>query len=262
MEFVCARARELPPALYDALAVYRFQVFVERLGWELPSAPGYEQDEFDHADTVHLVARDASGAITGCGRLLPTTGPYLLESVFPELFNGLEIPRDAGIWELSRFAAMPTQAQAETRRRDYLAERVLLRALRYCAERGVSQLLAVSTPPVERLLQRAGVRCRRLGPPIVHAGQAILAFVMQVDASSLQALEAFERRALEASTRAPAASPSLPSWTSSPSAALHLLPARLPRVDPHSSGGFAGTIADTVVPKLPGAPRRIASIHA
>ncbi len=198
MEFVCARAQELPMMLVDALAEYRFQVFVQRLGWELPCQPGYESDEFDRADTVHLMARDDHGHIVGCGRLLPTTGPYLLERVFPQLLNGLPVPRSPQVWELSRFAAMPTQPGVSAGRRDYMAERVLLQALRYCAGQDVTHLLAVSTPAVERLLLRAGVQCQRLGPPELYAGQPVLAFVIAVSDSSVRALEAFERAATQA----------------------------------------------------------------
>jgi acyl homoserine lactone synthase len=198
MEFVCARAQELPMMLVDALAEYRFQVFVERLGWELPSEPGYETDEFDRPDTVHLMARNEDGHIVGCGRLLPTTGPYLLERVFPQLLNGLPVPRSPQVWELSRFAAMPTQPGVSASRRDYMAERVLLQALRHCASQGVTHLLAVSTPAVERLLLRAGVQCQRLGPPELYAGQPVLAFVIAVSDSSLRALEVFERAATQA----------------------------------------------------------------
>lgn len=195
MNFLCAQAGELPQPLVDSLARYRYQVFVERLGWELPAAPGYEQDQFDHAGTVHIVARSPQGQIVGCGRLLPTTGPYLLESVFPQLFNGLPIPRHEQVWELSRFAAMDVDGGQPLTRADYMAERVLLQALRFCHARGVTHLLAVSTPPVERLLLRAGVECQRLGPPDIIGGQPVLAFVIRVSDVSIQALGAFETAA-------------------------------------------------------------------
>lgn len=188
MNVVCARAKELSQPLYDSLARYRYDVFVQRLGWELDTLPGYEQDQFDHPDTVHIVARNGDDEVVGCGRLLPTTGPYLLESVFPQLFNGLQVPRSTRVWELSRFAAMG----ANLRRQDYMAERILLQSLRFCAANGVSHLLAVSTPPVERLLLRAGVECQRLGPPEIIDGQAILAFVIAVTDVSIAALEHFE----------------------------------------------------------------------
>ena len=197
MNIVCAHADAIAPLLYDALAQYRYRVFVERLGWELPSQPGHEQDEFDHAGTVHLMARRADGSIVGCGRLLPTTGRYLLEGVFPQLLNGIPTPRSERIWELSRFAAMDPAVADAPSHNDHMAERVLLQALRYCAERGVTHLLAVSTPPVERLLQRAGVECQRLGPPDMAGGKPVLAFVIAVSQRSIDALSVIEAAAMQ-----------------------------------------------------------------
>lgn len=205
MHFLSATSQAMPETVYDELAAYRYSVFVERLGWELPSEPGYEQDQFDHAGTVHIVARhDDDDHVIGCGRLLPSTGRYLLESVFPELLNGLPVPRDAKTWELSRFAAMDVSPVpgAPIGRRDYLAERVLLEALRYCVQRGVTTLLAVTTLPVERLMQRAGVDMHRLGPPIVSGGQPICGFVIRVNEQSLNALAAFETLSKQAAAAA------------------------------------------------------------
>ena len=194
MDFLCARADDMPTPLYQSLAGYRYQVFVETLRWDLRCEAGYEQDQFDHADTVHVVARNEQGQIVGCGRLLPSTGPYLLESVFPALLNGIEVPRSEQIWELSRFAAMDFQRDAA---QEHLAERVLLEALRFCSTRGVTHLLAVSTPPVERLLRRAGVECQRLGPPIMAQGSPIVAFVISVSAVSIDALTVIEASVLQ-----------------------------------------------------------------
>lgn len=194
MNFVSARSSEFEPGLYDALARYRYRVFVERLGWELETTPGYEQDQFDHEGTVHVVARSPQGNIVGCGRPLPTTDNYLLQSVFPQLLNGLPAPRDPNIWELSRFAAMPIKVADGNVPAPctHVAKQVLLQALRFCAARGVSQLLAVSTLPVERLMLRVGVDVQRIGPPVVIAGHRVLAFVIGVHQQSLDALAVFE----------------------------------------------------------------------
>jgi acyl homoserine lactone synthase len=93
-------------ALRAAVGRYRYRVFVESLKWELPCQPGFEQDEFDRAGATHLVAMDAEAEVVGYSRLLPTTGPYLLETHFPHLLNGLPAPCTPRVWELSRFAAM------------------------------------------------------------------------------------------------------------------------------------------------------------
>ena len=193
MNFLTAKANEFPQGLHSRLARYRHQVFVERLGWELDTLAGYEQDQFDHDGTVHIVARDAGDEIVGCGRLLPCTGPYLLESVFPDLLNGAEAPRGEDVWELSRFAAMNVNVQAiSSGRRHYMAERVLLEALRFCVARGVKALVAVSTLPMERLMLRAGVDVHRMGAPTMIGGQQVLGFVILVNEQSIAALTAYE----------------------------------------------------------------------
>jgi len=193
MNFLTAPLNDLPPGLHARLAHYRHRVFVERLGWKLDTPYGYEQDQFDHDETIHIIARNDSGRIVGCGRLLPCTGPYLLESVFPQLLNGAEPPRGTDVWELSRFAAADLDAPAhESRRRDHLAERVLLEALRFCAARRVKTLVAVSTLSTERLMLRAGVDVHRMGAPVMVDGQALLGFVIAVNEQSIKALTAFE----------------------------------------------------------------------
>ena len=200
MNFLSAKTPDLPGTLHSLLASYRYKVFVERLGWELETEFDHEQDQFDHADTVHIVARNDDDQIVGCGRLLPCTGPYLLESVFPQLLNGASAPRSGTVWELSRFAAMDVDTVSNpTTRRDYMAERVLLEALRVCVKQRATTLIAVSTLAMERLMQRAGVDVHRMGPPHMIGGQWVLGFVINVNEQSICALEAFERAA-----RAPA----------------------------------------------------------
>jgi acyl homoserine lactone synthase len=196
MHFLSAKSHELPATLHSELAAYRYQVFVQRLGWKLETPVGHEQDQFDHDETVHIVARNDDEDIVGCGRLLPCSGPYLLESVFPQLLNGAPAPRNDKVWELSRFAAMDTDTTATpTSRRDYMAERVLLEALRFCAARGVETLIAVSSLPMERLMLRAGVDIHRMGLPHLIDGQPVLGFVINVNEQSISALATYEAAA-------------------------------------------------------------------
>lgn len=208
MQVSCNTAKSMSNEQRRELAQYRYKVFVQRLHWDLGDDQGLEQDQFDTEDTVHLVARDAFDQIIGCGRLLPTDGPYLLGDVFPQLFNGMEPPRDSNLWELSRFACSASTLDPQASNTQRLAERLLLQALRFCAQRGVKQLLAVTTPPVERLMRKAGVELTRVGPPVIYEGSAILALVIEVNARSMEALARFEEE-IQMPGAALAAQPSL-----------------------------------------------------
>lgn len=169
---------EFPSALTEALARYRHQIFIERLGWPLPASNGKETDQFDRPDTIYVLARDADGALCGCARLLPTSGPYLLRDVFPAMMGGEPLPCSSSIWELSRFAST---SRAATRR---LLTAVVARA----AQEGARRLIMISPLGVERLLQRMGVRTARAGEPVMSDGQTIFACWLDIDAHTCAAL--------------------------------------------------------------------------
>jgi acyl-homoserine lactone synthase len=88
----------------EAALRLRHRVFVEEKRWtELDRGDGLELDQFDTADAVHMLDIDASGAVLGYQRMLPTTMPHLLSEVMPFLCDG---PRPMGphIWEWTRYA--------------------------------------------------------------------------------------------------------------------------------------------------------------
>src|ERR1700754_3462299 len=90
--------------LKRALGEYRYKIFIEQLGWQLPTRDGIEQDQFDLDDTLYVVGIDEAGEIHGCARLLPTSNPYLLSEIFPHLVAPAMPPCSDSIWELSRFS--------------------------------------------------------------------------------------------------------------------------------------------------------------
>lgn len=97
---------EMSSDLLKQLGQYRYRVFIEMLGWDLDTEPGIETDQFDRPDTVFVIAEDNAQNIIGCSRLLPTTQPYLLKEVFPELLGLRKAPESPQVWELSRFSAL------------------------------------------------------------------------------------------------------------------------------------------------------------
>lgn len=104
IDVVSARELSARPDIAAALHRLRYRVFHERLGWRVAVDGGLERDSFDDLDPYYLLACDDRGNLVGTWRMLPTTGPYMLRDVFPHLLDGSEAPRDAAIWEGSRFA--------------------------------------------------------------------------------------------------------------------------------------------------------------
>lgn len=169
--------------VYRQVAGYRYKVFVENLGWDLHVADGLEQDQFDRPDTVYVAVQDNEGEVCGCARLLPTTHPYLLSEVFPQLLNGAIPPSSPEIWELSRFAAVdfnsPNQSPLRQMSSD-VAIALLQAAIECAASHGAKRLIAVSPLGTERLLRNAGFKAHRAGPPMMVDGLPVLAYWIEV----------------------------------------------------------------------------------
>ncbi len=170
MQFLVGSTSDLPRQWIHELAQYRHRVFVERLGWQLQGEPGIEFDAFDRPDTVYVIARGEHGRIVGCSRLLPTTAPYLLSHVFPELLEGCPPPCSPQIWELSRFAAMDLEDDGASNfgiTSSPTAVALLRASMRIAYERGASELVTVSPLGIERLLRKAGFEATRFGPAML-----------------------------------------------------------------------------------------------
>ncbi|AOJ71727.1 MULTISPECIES: N-acylhomoserine lactone synthase BspI1 [Burkholderia] len=179
----------LPSDLAADLGLYRHRVFVEQLGWKLPSASeGFERDQYDRDDTVYVFARDDDGEICGCARLLPTTRPYLLQELFPSLVaNDMPLPQAAAVWELSRFAANAEDPAGSGN--PAWAVRPMLAAVVECAvRRGAKQLIGVTFLSMERLFRRIGVHAHRAGPAQQIDGRMVVACWIDLDAQTLAAL--------------------------------------------------------------------------
>ncbi|MDX1368499.1 acyl-homoserine-lactone synthase [Pseudomonas sp.] len=182
MGFVSGRMSDFPLSYRQRMGRYRYEVFIERLGWDLKTPEQFECDQFDVDDAHYVIAENGQGDINGCARLLPTTRPYLLSEVFAPLLGGKPSPRGDDIWELSRFAALDlgrASCRGEQASSDS-AIALLKAAMTYAQQRGVTSLVSVSPLGVERLLKRGGIRFERLAPPRVINTQSLFACRMSV----------------------------------------------------------------------------------
>jgi acyl homoserine lactone synthase len=181
---------ELRSELKSGLASYRYQVFVESLGWSLPCEIGVEWDQFDRLNTIYVIAKEAGGEICGCARLLPTTGSYLLSEVFPYLLGDMPPPRDPQIWELSRFSTRVVDRRrtksaqdARSRFRDIFAAVVLA-----ATKRGARRLITFTTIGVERILRSIGIHAHRIGAPHLVDDEPVLVLWIELDEATHAAL--------------------------------------------------------------------------
>lgn len=178
----------LPHDLAADLGRYRRRVFVEQLGWALPSANEcFERDEFDRDDTVYVFARNGQGEMCGCARLLPTTRPYLLQALFAELFaEDMPAPQSSAVWELSRFAA--TSADSGSENAEWAVRPMLAAVVECAAQLGARQLIGVTFASMERLFRRIGVHAHRAGPPKMIDGRMVVACWIDIDPQTFAAL--------------------------------------------------------------------------
>jgi acyl homoserine lactone synthase len=183
MNVISGAAAELSSELFSKISSYRHKVFVETLQWKLETKNGAELDQFDHADTIYVVAQDNRGEVNGCARLLPTNQPYLLSEVFPQLLKGAAPPCTTEVWELSRFAAVDFSKKNETplgQVSSSNAYQLLQASIDCAARRGAKRLITVSPIGIERWLLRGGFKAHRSGPPMLIDGHRIFACLIDV----------------------------------------------------------------------------------
>ena len=143
---------------------FRHKVFYEHLGWDVGTENGMERDFYDQLNPIYMVARNHRNEIEACARLLPTSGSYMLKDTFPQLLCGEEAPQDPLIWELSRFAVVPSNSTEYTQAILSSLTFDMLRSIyNFARQHGIQRYILVTSAALERLLKRAGLPLYRFG---------------------------------------------------------------------------------------------------
>lgn len=138
----------------------RHRLFVERQGWDVPSHNGLEHDEFDTPAAQYLLWLDEHNETRGVARLIPTTRPYMVEKLWPDLVPG-PLPASKTVWEATRFGCDRT-LDARTRRRA-VAE-ILCALHEFGLEHGIKRYLAVMPVRLfKSVVIKAGCQVSMLG---------------------------------------------------------------------------------------------------
>lgn len=178
MNLIYGTANELDN-MYLSMGRFRYDVFVNTMGWDLPDADRVlhlEFDEFDTARAIYVVGLDGRDAVMACARLTVTTEPYLLKEKFPHLATDYALPDSNDVWELSRLAVRPTGSAPFSN-----TKRLFEAALLLAKDNGANQVVGVLTTGMERLYRRIGFRLQRLGAPIKIQGEAVTACMISTE---------------------------------------------------------------------------------
>lgn len=177
------------PAILESMFRLRARQFADRRGWRVEVRNGMESDRFDAMNPVYVCYVDGSTALASL-RILPTTGPYMMADVFPEVMGAGEMIRHPLIWESSRFCVDTDHARTYAEDGINLITRSLLFGLFSTAYRsGILNVVSVYDLYLERILRRAGCRFDRLGPVVAYDGLKTVAGLFEVSAENIAELQ-------------------------------------------------------------------------
>jgi N-acyl-L-homoserine lactone synthetase len=156
----------------------RKRVFVDLLKWEVPVLDGrYEIDNFDDEHAVYLIVTDEAGNHGGSARLLKTTRPHILDTLFPELCASPP-PRGPEAMEITRFCldrGLGAGQRLETRN-------LLVSALvHYALDHGIDTYVGVAEIGWLQQILAFGWRCRPLGLPRIVQGRMLGALSIDIE---------------------------------------------------------------------------------
>jgi N-acyl-L-homoserine lactone synthetase len=174
------------PALREMFEA-RKRVFVDLLKWDVPVLDDrYEVDQFDDEHAVYLIVPDENGGHAGSARLLQTTRPHILDSLFPDLCAAPP-PRGPNVLEITRFCLGRDQsAQDRLETRNMLVSGLV----RYALENGVQTYTGVAEMGWLQQILAFGWRCRPLGLPRLADGKMLGALRIDMSEETPRLLEA------------------------------------------------------------------------
>jgi N-acyl-L-homoserine lactone synthetase len=164
----------------------RKQVFVDRFGWRLPAKGSWlEVDQFDNDYAVYLLARSDEGRHQGSVRLLPSSRPHMLDTLFSHLCPA-GVPGGDDIWEISRLVTNPADATGTSVLK---VHRLLALALvEFAVENGINSYTLVAEAGRVPALLSIGWTVMPLGLPTMVEGEQLQALQIHLEPDTLRQL--------------------------------------------------------------------------
>lgn len=168
-------------AMFEA----RKRVFVDLLKWHVPVLSGrFEIDQFDDEHALYLVISDAGGRHMASARLLATTRPHILGTLFAFLCSGSP-PRGPDCLEITRFCLDRRLKSGERRQ---VRDQLVLAIAQYALDHRIRTYCGVAEFSWLQQILAFGWRCRPLGYPRVVEGRTLGALEIEIDGNTLDLL--------------------------------------------------------------------------
>jgi acyl homoserine lactone synthase len=165
----------------------RCRVFKDRMNWDVQVSNELEIDQYDALHPTYLLQRGHDAAITGCVRLLPTTGPTMLRDTFPMLLGNAAMPASEDVWESSRFALDVLETSPKGGRGLAVGTYELFAGMiEFGLARRLKEVVTVTDTRMERLLRAAGWSLHRIGVPAQIGNTQAVAGYLEVSRQALQ----------------------------------------------------------------------------
>ncbi|PHR19566.1 MAG: autoinducer synthase [Sphingopyxis sp.] len=163
----------------------RKRLFVDLLGWDVPVIDNrFEIDRFDIEHAVYFVATDEDGNHQGSLRMLPTTRPHILDSLFGDLCPG-GVPTGEQIYEITRLclpARLGSAQRLETRKQ------LISAMVDYALANGIVRLTGVVDAGFRKDILNMGWRAEPLGPAKLFDGANLGAFAVHISSETPERL--------------------------------------------------------------------------
>lgn len=147
---------ELPQALGLQMHHLRKKAFLDRRKWNVQAPDGLEIDCFDQMSPIYFLVVQRNRVVASL-RLLPTTAPYMLNTVFPMLLNGVAAPSSPHVYEVSRFCAdISNSRTSKSNGVSLITLKLLQRLFEWSGQNNITELIGVHDQLMKRILTRSG----------------------------------------------------------------------------------------------------------
>lgn len=162
----------------------RAAVFGIRLEWDVTITEQGERDQYDDLRPTYILAIFTDQKVVGCARLLPASGPTMLERTFPQLLERGSLDAHAAVVESSRFCVDTSLAAGRGGTLHQVTLTMFAGIIEWSMANGYNEIVTATDLRFERILKRAGWPMSRLGDPVAIGNTTAVAGSLPADRAS------------------------------------------------------------------------------